>query len=269
MYDNDQLTDSPELRELRDALSGVGMPGQPPLEIITSRGQAHRRQRRARATRFSVGGVVVAGALAVGVSLAATPAQKLGTIQRAAYTLHHNQNGTDTLTLNPVELLNPSQLQSDLAQYGIPAKVATGSYCTTTPEPTGFSQAVTLPGPGGSGRVGSSDQPTITIDPVAVSVGHRAQRRLLPAHIGPRCRRAAGQHVPHQHQRLQVHQHPARHVPAGYKQPGLRPDLRRRSRRGPLRAAVVAISLGVVATTPLQPGGAHGRRGARSADAQR
>ena len=118
-----------------------------------------------------MGGVVVAGALAVGVSLAATPAQKLGTIQRAAYTLRHNQNGTDTLTLNPVELLDPSQLQSDLAQYGIPAKVTTGSYCTTTPEPTGFSQAVTLPGPGGSGRVGSGDQPTITIDPSQIPSG--------------------------------------------------------------------------------------------------
>lgn len=130
MYDDDQMTDGPELR---DALSGVGMPGQPPLEAIKSRGQALRRQQRARATRFSVGGVVVAGALAVGVSLAATPARKLGTIQRAAYTLHHNQNGTDTLTLNPVQLLDPSQLHSDLTQYGIPAKVATGSYCTQLP----------------------------------------------------------------------------------------------------------------------------------------
>ena len=95
-----------------------------------------------------MGGVVVAGALALGVSLAVSPAQKLGTIQRAAYTLRHNHNGTDTLTLNPVELLNPSQLQSDLAQYGIPAKVTTGSYCTSTPEPAGFSQAVSVPGPG-------------------------------------------------------------------------------------------------------------------------
>ena len=30
MYDNDQMTDSPELRELRDAVSGVAMPGPPP-----------------------------------------------------------------------------------------------------------------------------------------------------------------------------------------------------------------------------------------------
>jgi len=165
------MTDSPELRELRDALSGIGMPGRPPLQTIKSRGQAHRRQQRARATRFSVGGVVVAGAMAVGVSLAVTPAQKLGAIQRAAYTLHHNLNGTDTLTLNPVELLDPSQLQSDLARYGISAKVATGSYCTTTPEPTGFSQAVTLPGPGSSGRVGSGDQPTITINPSQIPSG--------------------------------------------------------------------------------------------------
>ena len=137
MYDNDQMTDSSELQELHDAVSSVGMPGRPPLEAIKSRGRAQRRQRRTRATRFSVGGVVIAGALAVGVSLAASPAQNLGTIQRAAYTLRHNQNGTDTLSLNPVELLNPSQLQSDLAQYGISAKVTTGSYCTTTPEPPG------------------------------------------------------------------------------------------------------------------------------------
>jgi hypothetical protein len=171
VYDNDQMTDSSELQELRDALSSVGMPGRPPLETIKSRGRAQRRQRRTRATRFSVGGVVVAGALALGVSLAATPAQKLGTIQRAAYTLRHNQNGTDTLSLNPVELLNPSQLQSDLAQYGISAKVTTGSYCTTTPEPAGFSQAVTLPGPGSSGRVGSGNQPTITIDPSQIPAG--------------------------------------------------------------------------------------------------
>ncbi len=171
MYDNDQMTDSPELQELRDAMSSVGMPGRPPLEAIKRRGQAQRRQRRARATRFSVGGLVVAGALAVGVSLAVTPAQKLGTIQRAAYTLRHNQNGTDTLTLNPVELFDPSQLQSDLAQYGIPAKVTTGSYCTSTPEPAGFSQVVSFPGPGSSGRAGSGNQPTITIDPSQMPSG--------------------------------------------------------------------------------------------------
>jgi hypothetical protein len=170
VYDDDQMTDSPELRELRDALSGVGMPRRPPLEAIKRRGHAQRRQRRTRATRFSVAGIVVAGALALGVSLAATPAHPLGTIQRAAYTLRHNQNGTDTLTLKPIELFNPSQLQSDLAQYGIPAKVTTGSYCTTTPEPAGLSQVVTEPGPG-TWQHGSGDHPTMTIDPSQMPSG--------------------------------------------------------------------------------------------------
>jgi hypothetical protein len=171
VYDNDQMTDSPELQELRDALSSVGMPGRPPLETIKRRGRAQRRRRRTRAVRFFVGGVVVVGALALGVSLAATPAQKLGTIQRAAYTLRHNQNGTDTLTLNPVELFNPAQLQSDLAQYGVPAKVTSGSYCTSTPEPAGFSQVVTGPGPGTLAKGGTGPGPSITIDPSQVPSG--------------------------------------------------------------------------------------------------
>lgn len=168
MYDTD-LSDSPELRELRHAVSGVATPGAPPVETIISRGRAQRRQRRTRATRFSVGGVVVAGALALGVSLAVTPAQKLGTIQRAAYTLRHNANGTDTLTIHPGDLLNPAQLQSDFDQYGIPAKVTSGSYCTSNPAPAGFSQAVTFQ-PGtyqkGSGTVG-----TITMDPSQMPSG--------------------------------------------------------------------------------------------------
>lgn len=170
MYDNDQMTDSPELQELRDVLSGIGMPERPPLETIKRRGRALRRRRRTRATRLSVGGVVVAGASALAVSLPVTPAHQLRTIQRAAYTLRHNQNGTDTLTLNPVELFNPSQLQSDLAQYGIPAKVTTGSYCTSTPEPAGFSQVVTGNGPG-TWQKGSGTRPAITLDPSQMPSG--------------------------------------------------------------------------------------------------
>ncbi len=169
MYDND-LSDSPELRELRDAVSGVATSGPPPVEPIMARGRARRRRRVANLTRMSVGGVVAATALVLGVSGAFTPTAKLGTIRTAAYTLRHNANGTDTLTLNPGELLNPSQLQSDFAQYGIPAKVTTDSYCTSGPEPAGFSQAVTLPGPG-SWQEGSGQQPTITIDPSQIPSG--------------------------------------------------------------------------------------------------
>lgn len=157
MNDDDVIT---LVREQRDTVHSVT-----PVEQIISRGRARRRRRLTNITRLSVGGVAAATALALGVSGAFTPPAKLGTIQRAPYTLRHNQNGTDTLTLNPVVLFNPSQLQSDLAQYGIPAKVTTGSYCTTTPEPAGFSQVVTAHGGG------TSQQPTITIDPSQMPSG--------------------------------------------------------------------------------------------------
>ncbi len=170
MYDNDQMTDSPELRELRDSLSGVATPGPPPLEAITARGRARRRQRLTIVTRASVAGVVAATAVALGVSGAFSPAAKLGTIRTAAYMLRHNQNGTDTLTLKPGGLLDPAQLQSDFAKYDIPAKVTTGSYCTSDPEPAGFSQAVSGPGPG-TWQKGSGQQPTITIDPSQIPAG--------------------------------------------------------------------------------------------------
>jgi hypothetical protein len=164
MSDTDQLTDSAELQELRDALSRMEVPGAPRLELITARGRARRQQRVSRAARLSVGVVVAGTALAVGLTVAHGPAAKLGTIRTAAYTLRHNQNGTDTLTLNPGELLNPAQLQSDLARYGIPAMVTSGSYCTSDPAPAGFPQVVTGPG-GGTWQAGSGTQPTMTIDP--------------------------------------------------------------------------------------------------------
>ena len=169
MYEDDQLTDSPELQELRDSLSGVATPGPPPLEQITGRGRARRRRRFTTVTRLSVAGLVGATVVALGVSGAFSPANKLGTIRTAAYTLSQNQNGTDTLTLNPGELLDPAQLQADFAQYGITAKVTTGSYCTSDPEPAGFAQAVTWQQ--GTWQKGSGTPSTITIDPSQISAG--------------------------------------------------------------------------------------------------
>ena len=170
MNDDDVIT---LVREQRDTVHSVT-----PVEQIISRGRARRRRRLTNITRMSVGGVAAATALALSVSGAFTPAAKLGTIRTAAYTLRHNANGTDTLTLNPGELLAPAQLQSDFAQYGIPAKVTTGSYCTSDPEPAGFSQVVTgPPGPGssqagsGEGQAGSGEPPTITIDPSQIRSG--------------------------------------------------------------------------------------------------
>ncbi len=170
MYDNDVISDPPELRDLRDSLSGVAVPKRPSLEAIAARGRTRRRQQLSRVTGLTVVGFAASAAFALGVSGALSPAARLGTIRTAAYTLRHNQNGTATLTLNPGELFNPTQLQSDLAKYGIPARVTVGSYCTSTREPAGFSEVVSGPGPGTS-QEGSGQQPSITIDPSQMPSG--------------------------------------------------------------------------------------------------
>ena len=94
------------------------------------------------------------------------------TIRTASFTLRHNHNGTDTLTINPKELLDSAALQSDLATYGIPAKVTSGSFCSSDPAPAGFSQVVSgLPAPQPPVPVGSGKPPAITIDPSAMPAG--------------------------------------------------------------------------------------------------
>ncbi len=166
MNDDDVIT---LVREQRDSVHSVT-----PVEQIISRGRARRRRRLNIITRLSVGAAAAVTALALGVTGAFTPAAKLGTIRRVAYTLRHNADGTDTLTLNPGELLDPAQLESDFAQYGIPAKVTSGSYCASDPEPAGFSQAVTVPGQGTSqagSQTGSGEGPAITIDPSQIPSG--------------------------------------------------------------------------------------------------
>jgi hypothetical protein len=164
MNDDDVIT---MVRAQRNTVHSVT-----PVEQIISRGRARRRRRLTNIARMSVGGVAAATVLALGVSGAFTSPSKLGTIRAAAYTLRHNANGTDTLTLNPVELLDPAQLQSDLAQYGIPAKVTAGSYCTTTPEPPGFSQVVsTQPAGPYTAKPTPVEKPTITIDPSQIPSG--------------------------------------------------------------------------------------------------
>ena len=81
------------------------------------------------------------------------------------YALRQNANGT--LTLNPIELLDPAKLQKDLAHYRIPAKVTTGRYCTSDPEPAGFTPAVAQPGTRGD----DTSTNGITIDPSQIPSG--------------------------------------------------------------------------------------------------
>ena len=172
MSGHDQMTDGAELRELRDSLSGVAMPERPRLEAITARGRARRRHRLSAVAGLSVAGAAAGTALALGLTGVLGPAPAPGTIRTASFTLVSNANGTATLTISPKELLDPAALQSDLAQYGIPAKVTTGSFCSSDPAPAGFSQVVSS-SPAGpyTATPQNGVHPTITIDPAAMPAG--------------------------------------------------------------------------------------------------
>jgi hypothetical protein len=142
------------------------------VAAIMARGRAHRARRLSAVAGVSVAGAAAGTALALGLTGVLGPARTPGTIRTAAFTLVSNANGTATLTINPKELLDPAALQSDLAQYGIPAKVTSGSFCSSDPPPAGFSQVVSFQ-PAGPGTVTpqSGAQPTITIDPSAMPAG--------------------------------------------------------------------------------------------------
>jgi hypothetical protein len=184
MSGKDQLTDSAELRELRNSLSGVAVPGRPRLEAITARGRARRRHRLAATAGVAVASAAAGTALAVGLAGVPGRAPAPGTIRTAAFTLVSNADGTDTLTLNPGELLDPTALQSDLAQYNIPAMVTSGSFCSSDPHPAGFSRVVSGAGPG-TWTPQSGAQPTITIDPSAMPAGAELSVGYFQLSTGP------------------------------------------------------------------------------------
>ena len=117
MFDDDQLTESPELRALRDSLNGLAMPARPPLAAIEARGRARRRQRHS-----GVAGLFVAGAAAgaaVTVALAgggsanqgALPALSPGRshppreITTSSYTLISDSSGKVKLTPGEAQVM--------------------------------------------------------------------------------------------------------------------------------------------------------------------
>ena len=129
-----------------------------------------RNYRPGRSHRRLAGSVVLGLGLSGGFG--SSPARDTGTIRTAAFTITRNANGTATLTINPQVLFDPSTLQGDLAQYGIPAKVTTGSFCSSNPAPSGFSQAVTF-SPAFQGDNGQQQvqNPTVTINPATMPAG--------------------------------------------------------------------------------------------------
>ena len=145
--------------------------------------------------------------LVLGLTGVLGPAETSSTIRTAAFTLASNANGTATLTINPKELLDPAALQSDLAQYGIPAKVTSGSFCSSDPAPAGFSQVV-LVSPAGE-QVATPQpaaEPTITIDPAAMPA--RARSSASATSSSPRAS-SRPTFRSHRHQFVHLQQHPA------------------------------------------------------------
>jgi hypothetical protein len=169
---HDEMSDNEVLRAAADSLSAIPVATPPAVEAIMARGRAHRRRRHSAAAGLSVAAAGAGAALAVGLTGVLGPAAAPATIRTAAFTLVRNSIGTATLTLNPGELLDPAALQSDLQQYGIPAIVTSGSFCSSDPAPAGFSQVVSSNPAGPSTATPQSGvQPTITIDPAAMPAG--------------------------------------------------------------------------------------------------
>jgi hypothetical protein len=171
----DEMSDDDVLRAAATSLSTLPVAGPPAAKAIMARGRARRRR---TLTGLGLAGTAGAAALALGLTGAfgSAPAYSTGTIRTAAFTLTRNANGTDTLTINPQVLVVPSTLENDLAQYGIPAMVDVGSFCSTNPAPAGFFQVVTFSPKGtAAGQAvpgnGSGPQPTITINPSAMPAG--------------------------------------------------------------------------------------------------
>ena len=123
------------LVQVRDSMSGAHM--DMPVKAILARSRSRRRLRLAQ---LSTAGVAAAGVLALGLTGVFSPgshapSRAAGTIRTAAFTLVSNANGTDTLTLNQGQLLNPRALQQALTKDGIPAVIQTGILCSSSPAP--------------------------------------------------------------------------------------------------------------------------------------
>ncbi len=91
----------------------------------------------------------------------------------------------DFFQANPKELLDPAALQNDLTQYGIPAMVTSGSFCSSDPHPDGFAQVVSFDPPGPGTRTPQSGAQTITIDPSAIPAGAELSFGYFQLSSGP------------------------------------------------------------------------------------
>jgi hypothetical protein len=168
---HDEMSDSEVLRAASEFLAAMPMAGPPDVGAILARGRAHRRRRLSAAAGLPA--AAAAGtALALGLTgvLGPAPARGTSTIRTVSFTLVSNPNGTASLTINLNELVDAAALQNDLHQYGIPAVVNSGSFCSSEPAPTGFSRVVSVYpylGPGNH-TLPRGVRPTFSFNPAAL-----------------------------------------------------------------------------------------------------
>src|SRR5690349_7876252 len=133
MPDTDDMTDSAEFRELRNCAARLAVAAPPQLEAIQDRGLARRRHRRVAIAGLCVTSAAVATALTFSLTGGGSAPSPIAdhratvppTIRTAAFTLVSNDDGTVSLTIDPAELFDPTELRDDLAQYGVTALVTT------------------------------------------------------------------------------------------------------------------------------------------------
>ena len=85
----------------------------------------------------------------------------------------------------PKELLDPAALHSDLAQYGIPAKVTSGSFCSSDPHPACFAGRVDAAGRAVHHDAAIRWAAPITIDPSAMPAGAELSFGYFQLSSGP------------------------------------------------------------------------------------
>ena len=170
---HDEMSDNEVLRAASESLSRIPMASPPDVEAIMARGRAHRRRRLSGVAGMSVAAAGTALALGLTGVLGPAPARAPGTIRTASFTLVSNSNGTATLTINPKELVDAAALQNDLRQYGIPALVTSGSFCSSDPAPAPLSRVLSFYPNYGPGRhvIPRGVHPTVTFNPAAMPAG--------------------------------------------------------------------------------------------------
>jgi hypothetical protein len=147
----DEMTDDEVLRTASESLSALPVASAPDVHAIMARGRARQRRRLAGAASLTA----AAGAVALCLRLAAPgppPGGTAGTIRTAAFVLTHNADGTDTLTLNLHQVLDPNALQQALSRDGVPALIKVNADCWSSPAPPSAtaSGVVSLRLPGGA-----------------------------------------------------------------------------------------------------------------------